>query len=373
MKMPGAMKTIIKWGAATAALVMLLAWFAGAMRTKIQPGHEEAEVRKLAPGQATEPIHCILDRESVEVTGTLAAVQRTEISARLVARIEDIAVRARDKVAKGQLLARLDARDIKARLEQARQQVSAAKASLDQTSADLKRYEGLRKNDVISGQEYDARQTAYRVAKADYARAQQAVNEAESSLEDTRILSPVAGVVVDRLAEPGDMATVGRPLLTIYDPNALRLEAAVPEALAQTIRTGQTLRIVIDSLGETLAGTVDEIVPQAEAASRSVLVKVRAPAREGMVEGMFGRLMIPGPQRQRYCMPQSAVQRAGQLTFADVATSGGLLVRRQIKLGDHREAGRIEVISGLEPGERVVLYGPAPPPFQMPEGRVLVQ
>jgi len=91
-----------------------------------------------------------------------------------------------------------------------------------------------------------------------------------------------------------------------------------------------------------------------------------------MVEGMYGRLLIPTGERKRYCVPLSAVRRVGQLAFVDVATSGGILERRPIKLGEHSEYGRIEAISGVEDGETVVLYGPPPPPFpeQLPKSEI---
>jgi hypothetical protein len=94
-----------------------------------------------------------------------------------------------------------------------------------------------------------------------------------------------------------------------------------------------------------------------------VLVKVAVPKSESMVEGMFGRLMIPSRELVRYCAPESALREVGQLKFLDVVNEDDTIERRQVSLGDHREYERVEVLSGVEPGERVVLYGPPPPPF----------
>ena len=347
---------------ALASLVGILVWMSGGFRHKIHPGTVEIKPR-LADGLTTDSVHAIVEMETTEVVGTLRAERRTAVSSKIMATIAEIAVRAGDKVTKGQVLVRLDDRDLRARLEQAKKAVEAAVAGAEQAEADLKRFQSLFKDKVIARQQLEQQESRYKVAQAEQKRAEEATRETEVALSYAIIESPTDGIVVDKQADKGDTATPGQPLLVLYDPSALRLEAAVRETLATAIHVGDRLRVRLDALDLDLEGRVDEIVPQAAAATRSVLIKVAVAKQPKMVEGMFGRLVIPTRERQRYCLARSAVQQVGQLRFVDVVTSGGVIERRAVKLGEHSEYGRVEVISGLKPGETVVLYGVSPPPF----------
>lgn len=358
-------QTLLKAAGAVLGLIVLVigvAYLSGAFRQKVEPGIVEAGVETLGD-EATDIIHEIIETEMTEVTGTLRATRRTQISSKLLATILEIPVKAGDRVAEGDVLVRLDNREPRARLEQARQAIAAADADLARAEAEYERFKGLVEGEIVSRQEFEQKEAAYKVALAQVEQAREAANEAGSLLADTTIKAPTEGIIVDKLAEAGDTATPGRPILNLYDPSAFRLEAAVPEALASGVEVGDRMEVKLDVLEASLEGTVEEIVPQAETASRSVLVKVAVPKQERMVEGMFGRLMIPSAERVRYCAPESSIREAGQLRFIDVVGEANRIERRQVTLGDHREYGRVEVLSGVEPGERVILHGPPPPPF----------
>jgi RND family efflux transporter MFP subunit len=185
------------------------------------------------------------------------------------------------------------------------------------------------------------------------------VAEAKAMLSYTEIRAPKSGRIVDRLAEPGDTARPGEPLLRLYDATSLRLEAPVKEELAIRLEVGQNLDVYIDALERTVSGTVDEIVPQADAPSRSFLVKVAVPRSDDLYEGMFGRLRIPAGRRRHLCLAMDAIRQVGQLEFVDVLLPDGTLEQRFIKTGRVGMPGRVEVLSGLEAGEKVVLYGEA--------------
>jgi membrane fusion protein, multidrug efflux system len=350
------------WIVGLLALGIGVAYLSGMFRDKVVPGTVAPEHRTLE-GQPTDIVHEIIETESAEVTGTLRATRRTQVSSKILASILEINVRAGDRVKVGDVLVRLDDRDARAKLEAARQGVAAVQADLERARADYERYRGLLGEGVVSQQEFDQKEAAFKIAEAQLRQAREGVSEAETLRSHSVIQAPADGIVVDKLAEAGDTATPGRPLLNLYDPSAFRLEAAVPEALASSVRLDDELEVRLDVLERTFTGSVEEIVPQAEAASRSVLVKVAVPREDGMVEGMFGRLLIPSRQRVRYCAPESSIREVGQLRFVDVVDDQGVLQRRQVTLGEHREYGRVEVLSGVEPGERLVLYGPPPPPF----------
>jgi multidrug efflux pump subunit AcrA (membrane-fusion protein) len=134
------------------------------------------------------------------------------------------------------------------------------------------------------------------------------------------------------------------------------------EELATKLQIGQPLKVYIDALARDFTGEVDEKVPQAEAASRSFLVKVKLPPSEELYEGMFGRLKVPAGRRRHLCLHTGAIRRVGQLEFVVVEDpKTHERERRFIKTGRHGDANHREVLSGLEAGEWVLLLGPESP------------
>jgi RND family efflux transporter MFP subunit len=369
MKLGKTLRNAIGIGVSIVVLVAILAYMSGVFHPKVEPHEVAVKQPTPPPGATTDTVHAIVEMEKTSVVGTVRAERRTAVSSKIMATIEEITVSEGDKVQRSEVVVRLDDRDLQAKLEQARKAADAAQANFQRAEEDLKRFRALFEQKVIPRQQLDKAISEFRVAQAEQEKAEEAVNGAKVALSYAVIEAPTEGVVVDKRADEGDTATPGQPILSIYDPNALRLEAPVREALATQIKVGDQLTVHIDSLGLELEGRVDEIVPQARAETRTVLVKVAIPKRENLVEGMFGRLMIPTRQRQRYCVPLSAVQQVGQLRFVDVVTTDGTVQKRAVKLGEHSEFGRIEVISGLEDGETVLLHGPKPPPFP-PEARI---
>ncbi len=349
------LKTILGVVVGLGLLVVTILWMSGTFRDRVAPGQVSPPGERVAPAAGTAQVHEVTEHVIEEAVGTLRAERRTQVSSKILATINDIKVRAGDKVNAGDVLVTLDSRDLATQLAQARQNVTSLEANLKNLKLAYEREKALYENQATSKSSLDQKEAAYQMASADLERVRQAVGEAEVAMSNAVIKSPVSGVVVDRLAEPGDMAAPGRPLLSVYDSTALRLEAPVRELLATTLSVGDKLQVRIDALELTLEGTIDEIVPEAEASSRSFLVKVGIPKHEGLYSGMFGRLLIPAGERQRVCMPVAALQQVGQLAFVSVVDQGRV-ERRLVKTGEHSERGFIEVLSGVAPGETVLLH-----------------
>ncbi len=350
-------KTILPLIVGMALLVVVIAWLSGMFVEKIVPGEEKVAQRMLSEGEKSQidEVHEIIQPYYDEAVGTLKASSRTEISARVMAPINKITVRAGQAVTAGETLIELDSRALETQRSQVQASLVAAEAALRQTENDLRRDIQLYQRKTISQAQFDQSQTNYEVAKAKLNVAKQAVSEADVMFSYTIIKAPRLGIVVDRLAEVGDMAKPGVPLLVIYDPTSLRLEVPVMENLAMKLEIGQKLTVHIDGLNRDVEATVDERVPQAEAASRSFLVKVALPKSADMYEGMFGRLKIPAGTRRYLCLAKTAIDRIGQLEFVDVVLPDGRLERRFITTGRSGRPDRIEVLSGLKAGERVLL------------------
>ncbi len=289
-----------------------------------------------------------------QAAGTLRAKVETVISPLITARISSISVWAGDEVKAGQVLATLDSRELKARVDQVHQAVVGARARLKQSEKDLARVKRIIRADAgaISKAELDRVQMVLSTAQAEVTRLKRQEDEAGTALSYSQLAAPIAGRIVERLGDPGDTAIQGEPLLRMYDPSTLRLEANVRESVASKLAKNQHLTAEIDALKKIYAVVVDEIVPSADPGSRSFLVKVSLTDGTGLFPGMFGRLMIPIGKIEKIYIPHEAVTRVGQLNFVLVDTGQGA-IRRYVRLGESGSDGRIEVISGLSVGDTV--------------------
>ncbi|MGW8257863.1 MAG: efflux RND transporter periplasmic adaptor subunit [Thermoguttaceae bacterium] len=350
-------KTIIPLLVGLCALVLVIAWLSGMFHEKIAPGMQNFSRRTITEAEKSrvDVVHEVVQPYYEEAVGTLKASNRTEISSRVMAPINKITVRAGQSVVRGETLVELDSRALEIQRAQAQASLVAADAAFRQAHTDLRRDTILFQKNTIPQAQFDQSRTNDEVARAKLNVAKQAVTESDVMLSYTTIKSPRNGIVVDRLAEVGDMAKPGVPLLVIYDPNSLRLEVPVMENLAIRLKIGDKLPVHIDALNKDVMASVDEIVPQAQTISRSFLVKLALPKSKDMFEGLFGRLRIPAGTRHYLCLNKAAVDHIGQLEFVDVVLPDGTLQRRLITTGRGEKPGRVEVLSGLNAGEHVLL------------------
>lgn len=338
-------------------LALVIAWISGIFEEKIPPGESRPIARQLGD-QQTEEVHEVIKDYIEESVGTLKAASRSVISAKILATIQEIHVSAGDFVTTGDLLVSLNTRELDARLSQSQEGLAAAQAAKREAQSDFDRNQRLLDSNAISRREYDEAERKLDVAKANERRANQAIEESRALLSYSKITSPKSGRIVDRTAEPGDTAQPGSPILTLYDSASLRLETPVLEHLAVKLKVGQQLTVRVDSLNKDFTATIDEIVPQADAASRSFLVKASLPRSDNLYEGMFGRLQIPAGSRRHICLATDAIDRIGQLEFVDVVLPDNTIQRRLIKTGRLGMPGRIEVLSGVAVGDKVVINKP---------------
>jgi len=276
-----------------------------------------------------------------EVVGTVRAKLRATLEARLSGRIEKMPVVLGDTVQKGQLVARLDAGEIAARLEQ-------AEASLEQAERDWKRISTLFEGQGATRAEYDSAQARQRVAQG-------AVAEAKAMMGYVEIVAPFDGVVTKKWADRGDLAVPGKPLVDIEDPSALQMEADIPEAIASHIQRDSRLEVRVDAVNSDLEGVVSEIAPTADPVSRTFRVKLDLRPTAGLMPGQFARLAVPIGERNSVRVPAAAVVQRGQLEIVFSVTNQHAqlhLVKTGKRVGDE-----IEILSGLHAGKTVVISG----------------
>jgi len=347
------LSTLLRVGLSAATIVLLMLWILGTFRRGVIPAGKQPVPAEPAAGLATQAIAMESIPAVTEAVGTVQAEQLAAVTSRVVANILEMRASAGQRVAAGDILVVLDDRDLRHRVEQAQDAVRGAEATLAQARSDYQRDKPLFEQQVIPAYDFEHTQTNLKTAEANLHRLQQAERETEVNLSYAVIRSPFAGVVVDKLANVGDLAAPGKPLFTLYEQGRLWLEANVPEDLLAGIRTGQYRTLRIDARNREMRGRVVEIVPSSDPATRSVIVRVRLEDTRDIVPGMFGRLLLPSAPEQVLTVPASAVTRAGQLTMVDVV-SQGRVERRTVQLG-RAIGGGFEVLSGLAPGDSVVL------------------
>ena len=197
-----------------------------------------------------------------------------------------------------------------------------------------------------------------RSAKAELERARQVLEEARIVEAYATVRAPLSGRVIDKKVNAGDTVSPGQMLVTMYDPSHMQMVACVRESLALRLKVGEQVPARLDTLGYDCHSTVSEIVPEAQAESRSFHVKVTVPCPPNVYSGMFGRILIPLEDEDLLVVPAAAVRRVGQLDEVDVVADA-VLSRRAVQLGRTLDEG-LEVLSGLKEGEKVVLQKGAP-------------
>jgi RND family efflux transporter MFP subunit len=208
-----------------------------------------------------------------------------------------------------------------------------------------------------------AAQAAYDMARArrsqwnaKLAQADQEVRSTEVTRSYADLLAPFAGIVVSKSIEPGSLAVPGEPLLTIERGGSYRLEAAVDEDHLAAIRIGQPVSVTLDSSDRTLHARVSEIVPAVDAASRAYTVKIDLPAVPAIRSGVFGRAAFQLGSRPVLAIPAEAVTERGQLQSVLVADNG--VARTRLITAGLKVEDRVEVLSGLSAGEKVIFPVP---------------
>jgi membrane fusion protein (multidrug efflux system) len=339
----------------TVVVGLLILWLAGAFHPKIPSRSGPPPVSTGRPIGSAELHEARLVRiPAIEsAVGTVRAVHEAAIGSKLLAKVREINVVAGQSVRRGDVLARLEDEDLRARVQQAAAAAESARAARDQARIELERVQKLFEQSSAAPIELERARTAFDTALAEVERSEQARREAETLLSYATIVSPIDAVVIDKRVETGDTVTPGQTLLTLFDPTRMQLIASVRESLAGRLEVGQNIDVRLEALERTCVGQISEIVPAADPASRSFTVKVTGPCPPGVRSGMFGRILIPLDPQEVLLIPRAAVRRVGQLDLVEVAHEGGLR-RRTVQLGRDFE-DQVEVLAGLRAGERVAV------------------
>lgn len=376
-----------KLAAMVAVLVVLMLWLSGAFLNKVEPKppKESKETQPLKTARVERQRFPLV----VEQVGTLRARTEAQVSSRIMAQVKEIHVAEGDQVFgpevpghEGTVLAVLEDADIQAKLRQAVSQVAgvqkaveaakaqaeSAKANRERAQLEFRRTDSLRRDQAATGQQWEAARAQKDMAEAQFqaaahdisrlqaqkVQAEAAVAEARSFLDYSVIRAPFSGKVLKKMVNVGDMAAPGQPLFFLDSPSHPELHADLSESLLPHLREGMELQVRIDAIGRTVSGTLREIVPKSDPATRTVRIKIEIQPESGLVNGLFARVRIPYGFYEGLVVPTSAVRRVGQLQMVAVVGKDGQSMRRFVTLGQS-DPSITEVLSGLDAGEEVIV------------------
>jgi RND family efflux transporter MFP subunit len=372
--------------------VLATALMAGCGRSEQAPAVERPQ-----PVSVHVATAATLDRpERFEAGGVVAAAETAVVSSRVVAPVTAVAVRPGDRVRAGDVLVRLDAREMAARTQQANAATRAAEEALvaarrtqaaaaaEETLATAwhTRIAQLRERNAVTAQEFDEAAARLAGATARAAAAQAGVEQADAQRAALRagsdvaaitesytlIRAPFDGEVTERFTDPGTLAMPGQPLLRIDATGGRRVDVGVDEARAGYVRSGDRVAVRLahgPSESAALTGTVLEVGRAIAAAERAFTVKVALPPGTAARTGTFARVRFDGAPRRALVVPRSAVRVQGHLTSVFVV-SDGLAHIRLVQTGA-MDGDRTEILAGLDAGESVILD----PPPDLTDGRAV--
>lgn len=313
----------------------------------------------LAAGLATVTIKQSNQEHTVIVEGSVEAIKSSLIAPQVAGSITSLPVKAGDAVKAGQLLVRIDTRIANQQAITSQAQVSAAKAQLAAARQEYERKRRLHEKEYISQAALERAESDYKTAEAQTKAqlAQTGVANVQTGLHT--INAPYAGLIAEVMAEQGDMAMPGKPLLTVYDPKALRVVVNVPQGQIASIKAGASVKVNVSAATEAerdLVGTQVTVLPTADVVSNMVKVRVTLP--QGLVSvrpGMFARATLPMSEaniHEQIYVPSKAVVKRSELTAVYVVDSKGRPQLRQVRLG-RKQGDTFEVFAGLQAGDRV--------------------
>lgn len=288
---------------------------------------------------------------------TLEAVREATLAAQVPGRIVALNVDAGDRILKGDVLIRLDASEANQLVSGAKAAIAQAEANLLNAKASHERTARLLERKFVSPSALDQAKAARDAAEAQLRAARAGRSRSEAARAYSDIAAPLTGLVAARHAEQGDMAQPGRPLLTVYDPRAMRAVVDVPQQrLGAAGGRLPKARVELPESNRWFDASAVTVLPAADPRTHTVRVRVDLPPDTvGLVPGMFARVHFSGGDDVRVGVPASAIVKRGELTGVYVADGKGGFRLRQIRAGEALADGRVEVLAGLAGGEAVAL------------------
>jgi RND family efflux transporter MFP subunit len=308
----------------------------------------------MAEPLATAPVQMREVEQTYSIDGVVEATHQSTVSAQISGRVKGLFFDVGDHVNKGQVLLRIDEREANQALAGSKAQLSQAEASLQNARLTYERSKQLFEQKFISQAALDKAKSDFDVAQAQAAASEAGAQQSALTQSYTSVIAPYAGVVSARMVEMGEMVTVGKPLMTGFDPSQLRVIANVPQDKLKDIGSRPIVTIEVPSLSRWIKAASVTVQPSADVRTHSTQVRVELPANQTNVyPGMFVRTHFVVGKASKLLIPVSAVLRRSEVVAVYVVDEKDMPHLRQVRLGDANEQNEIEVLAGLNVGERV--------------------
>ena len=313
----------------------------------------------MAADLATVPVRMMNGGDNYVAEGLVEAVHQSVIAAQVPGRITELAIKAGDRVKKGQILARIDNQAAVQQAGASAAQVASANAQLNVARKEFERQQALFKKNYLSQAALDQAEAQFKATEAAVRGAIAQAGAANTQTGFYTLAAPYDGVVAEVPASVGDMAMPGKPMVTVYEPGEMRVVASLPQSRVTELPADASVRVEIPALAKEArwqSSTTVTVLPTADAGSQSVRVRLGLPTGLPVAPGMFARAAFPlkGSGDARLLVPVRAVIRRTELTAVSVVPPKGGAQLRQVRLGK-TQGDEIEVLSGVHGGERIAI------------------
>jgi len=357
------MKSWMKWAIAALVVVLLATsvWRALSQRKTQQEAVATLAVQRTQTvvelGSADlVPVKRLELAQGLAISGALKAVNSALVKARVPGELQGLTVREGERVKAGQIIARIDASEYQARVQQAQQQAQAAKAQIDIARRNFDNNRSLVEQGFISKTALDTSAASLAAAEATFRAAQAGTEVATKSLEDTVLRAPISGLISQRLAQPGERVAVEARIVEIVDLDRLELEASLSASESLDVRIGQSAVLQIEGSAKPVMARVVRINPSAVAGSRAVLVYLAVEATPGLRQGLFAQGTLGTGQLQTLALPLSTVRTDKPQPYVQLVNNKQVL-HQTVEMGARGEVdGQTMVaIKGLSEGANVII------------------
>ncbi len=326
--------------------------------------------------------------QTYSAEGMVEATRQSTVSAQISGRIKEVNFDIGDRVSKGKVIVRIDERETAEALAGSNAQVVQAQATLQNAKANYERAKQLFEQKFISQSALDKAESDYQVARAKATASEAGAGQASLAHSYSDVIAPYGGVVAARLVEVGEMVMPGKPLMVGFDPAEMRVVVSVPQYKLTDIGPQPKATVEFPSLGRWVKASYSTVQPIADSRTHSTQVKAYLPSNEpgvrlqhvtaeqqlagaaaghplphqtlsptvsGVYPGMFVRVHFVVGKANKLVIPESALLRRSEVVAVYVVGDGNSIRLRQVRVGDVMADGSVEVLAGLNPGEKVAL------------------
>ncbi|MFL5321517.1 MAG: efflux RND transporter periplasmic adaptor subunit [Myxococcaceae bacterium] len=298
---------------------------------------------------------------AVNAVGSLEAFEVVQVTARVQGAVEKVSFREGDSVQAGAVMVEIEPSRFQVAVNAAKAQLAKAQAEKADAQAGLERRTAVNEKNpgLIRGEELETFRTHAATAEADLSEAKAALDQAQLNLRDAYVRAPLQGVIQTRTVQTGQYVQPGAVLATIVRRDPLLLRFQVPEQDAASLKNGATANFTVRGLQQSYTAKITLVADTADPKSRLVQVtaEVNDAKKDSLRPGTFAEVAVPvGGMRAAPVIPQTAI-RPSERGFLAYVVENNVAKERVVELGLRTEDGRVEVKSGLQPGDQLVVRG----------------